>query len=372
MIIGVDGNEANVEKKVGVSVYAFELLNYFAKKASPECQFIIYLKNNPRSDLPLQNENFRYQVIKGNFLWSQIFLPINLYWKKKVDIFFSPAHYAPRFSPTTTVVTIHDLSYFYFPQEFLKKDLFQLKNWTEYSVKKAVKIIAVSKTTKKDLLKFYHIADKKVEVIYNGFSRKKLIDYHSCKNFKSLFLRSKKFFLSVGTIQPRKNYETLIDAFNLLLKEKPEYYLIIVGKKGWLYEKIFNKVHQLGLNNKIIFTGYLKDEELSYLYQKATSFVFPSLYEGFGIPLLEAMNFGCPVISSFSSCLPEIGGEACLYFDPLSPQDLKEKMIELLKKEELKKELIKKGKERIKFFSWEKCGEETLQCLKDNFLKVRL
>jgi hypothetical protein len=143
MIIGVDGNEANVEKRVGVSVYTLNLLQYFKKQSNEYLRFVIYFKNPPLSDLPNQNDYFQYKVIKGRMFWSQIFLPFELYKNKQVDVFFSPAHYIPRFCPVPTVVTIHDLAYLYFENDFLKKDLYQLKNWTKYSVNKAKKIIAV-------------------------------------------------------------------------------------------------------------------------------------------------------------------------------------------------------------------------------------
>ncbi len=363
MIIGVDGNEANVKKKVGVSVYTFELLHYFYSTKDKDNQFVVYLKNQPRHDMPTEDTFFKYQIVSGDFLWSQLFLPLNLYLKQKVDIFFSPAHYAPRFCPVPIVVTIHDLSYFYYPDEFLRKDLYQLKNWTKYSAEKARKIIAVSKNTKKDLMKYYHVPENKVEVIYNGFNNKLKI-----KNEKrKIKLKSKKYILYLGTIQPRKNLGTLIAAFQLMLKEKPEYSLIIAGKKGWLYEKIFDRVKALNLEEKVIFTGYVNDEEKTELYENASIFVLPSLYEGFGIPLLEAMNFGCPLISSFTSSLPEIGGDACLYFDPTKPIELKEKMKEMIENTTLRQELIQKGKKRVHLFSWEKCGKETLNSIKNTY-----
>ncbi len=371
MIIGIDGNEANVEKKVGVSVYCFELLNYFRKNSSPDNQFVIYLKKNPRKELPKENNYFKYRVIKGNYLWSQIFLPVNLCFRKEIDVFFSPAHYSPRFCPVPLIVTIHDLSYFYYPNEFLKKDLYQLKNWTKYSVKNARKIIAVSKTTKKDLMKFYDTPEEKIEVIYNGYQKN--IKYQ-ITNIKKINKVQKPYLLYVGTIQPRKNLETLIEAFYLLLKEKPEYSLVIVGKKGWLYEKIFANVgnrHACSLQNKIIFTGYVDNNTLASLYKNARVFVLPSFYEGFGIPILEAMSFNCPVISSFTSSLPEIGGNACLYFDPTSVADLQDKILQLLENEGLKNELVKKGKERVKLFSWKKCGEETLKVITSAMEKLR-
>lgn len=356
MIIGVDGNEANVKEKVGVSVYTFKLLKYFHDISNADNRFVIHLKTQPKQELPHENQFFKYRRVSGNFLWSQIFLPFHLYFKKEIDVFFSPAHYAPRLSPVPCVITIHDLSYFYYPQEFLKKDLYQLKKWTAYSVAKAQKIIAVSKTTKKDLMKFYHIPEEKIAVIYNGCNQ--------IRNPKHEIRNQNPYILYVGTLQPRKNVATLIEAFHLLLKEKPEYRLIIVGKKGWLYENIFDQVNDLKLHDKVTFTGYVSDEEKNALYANASVFVLPSLYEGFGIPLLEAMSWDCPVIASWNASLPEIGADACLYFDPKNPDELKNKMFEVITNKSLRQELIHKGKKRVELFSWEKCGKETLEVIK--------
>ena len=172
MIIGIDGNEANVLHKVGVSVYTINLLKYFHAQASEELQFVIYLRKPPQADLPQATDYFSYQIVWGPILWSQVFLPLHLWINKlmgkKLQVFFSPAHYIPRFCPFPTVVTVHDLSYLYFPHEFLKKDLYQLKNWTEYALKKSAQIIAVSKTTKKDIVHEYSIPERKIEVVYNG------------------------------------------------------------------------------------------------------------------------------------------------------------------------------------------------------------
>ncbi|OGK17302.1 hypothetical protein A2774_03815 [Candidatus Roizmanbacteria bacterium RIFCSPHIGHO2_01_FULL_39_12c] len=361
MIIAVDGNEANVKEKVGVSVYTFKLLQYFHKKADKNLRFLVFLKYNPASDLPLETDFYKYSVIRGDFLWSQTFLPLDLYKRKalgqKIDIFFSPAHYIPRLTPIPTIVTIHDLSFFYYPQEFLKKDLFKLKNWTRRAVEKAKKIIAVSNTTKKDIVRFYDVEEEKIEVILNGYEKK-------IKNQKSKIKSiDKKYILFVGTLQPRKNLDTLIDAFTLFRQNNPEFKLIIAGKKGWLYDYIFKKVEGLKLKKDVIFKGFVSDQELTVLYQNAFCFVLPSLYEGFGIPVLEAMSFGCPVISSFASSLPEVGGEACLYFDPKDPLELKEKLTLLAENRKLRSDLIKKGGQRIRLFSWQKCAKSTLDLL---------
>ncbi|MBI4009045.1 glycosyltransferase family 4 protein [Candidatus Roizmanbacteria bacterium] len=370
MIVGIDGNEANVKEKVGVSVYTLKQLEHFQKSANKNLQFIVFLKYKPSDDLPNENQFYKYQHVPGNFLWSQTFLPIELYRRRvfgqKIDLFFSPAHYAPRFCPIPFVVTIHDLSYFYYPAEFLKKDLHQLKSWTKYSVEKAKKVIAVSNTTKKDVIKFYGIDDKKIEVIYNGYEKNLKAQNSNVKaTTQKLKLEKNKYILFVGTLQPRKNIDTLIEAFGYFKKQNPSFKLIIVGKKGWLYDHIFKLIEDFKLKRDVIYRGYVTDDELGNLYKNAFSFVLPSFYEGFGIPVLEAMGYGCPVISSFASSLPEVGGDASLYFDPKSPSELAEKLTNLKDNKELRKQLIEKGKVRIKQFSWQKCAEQTLQILKN-------
>jgi glycosyltransferase involved in cell wall biosynthesis len=254
------------------------------------------------------------------------------------------------------VVTIHDLSYVYYPEEFLKRDLHKLTHWTKYSVEKAKKIICVSENTKKDLVKCYNVEEKKIRVIYNGFGKKAPSSKLQAPN--SL----KPYILYVGTLQPRKNINTLIRAFSEFEKSNPRYKLKIVGKKGWMYEDIYGLVKELKLERDVMFEGYVSETELASLYQNAFCFVLPSFYEGFGIPILEAMSYQCPVIASNTSSLPGIGGNACLYFDPKNTHQLVEKLKEI-QNETVRKGLIEKGNERIKHFSWEKCAKETLEVL---------
>lgn len=374
MIIGVDGNEANVRKKVGVSNYTLHLLNYFQSKGNQNLEFKVFLRDNPLDDLATANEYFTYEIVKGPFLWSQFFLPLKLFSNRGINVFFSPAHYVPRFSPVPTVVTIHDLSYFYYPNDFLKRDLEKLTKWTEYSVKKAKKVIAVSIATKKDIIKFYNIPEDKIEVIYNGYEkitqdRTSEVEEPPAGAGKTSEvkwkkqIRNKQYILYVGTLQPRKNISVLIKAYELFIKENPEYKLVIAGKKGWLFEKIFALVKEKSLEKNVLFLDYVSDEELIYLYKNAFCFVLPSLYEGFGIPILEAMSYNCPVITSYVSSLPEIGGDACLYFDPNNKNELFEKLKLLNENQDLKKELLKKGRERVKLFSWNKCAEQTLEII---------
>lgn len=364
MVIGVDGNDANVEQKVGVSVYTYNLLSYFQNRANNQTQFNVYLRESPHEDLPKENEFYKYKVVKGPKLWSQFFLPLNLNFIRGIDAFFSPAHYSPRFCPVPLIVTIHDLAYFYYPDEFLKKDLFKLKNWTKYSVDHAKQVIAVSENTKKDLMKFYQVPPNKITVVYNGFEKKTVGETPWSKVSSTFNLQKEKYILYVGTLQPRKNVPVLIEAFTKFHKENQNMKLVIVGKKGWLYDSIFDKAQKSGLTDQIIFSNYLPDEDVVTLYKNAYCFVLPSLYEGFGVPLLEAMSYSCPVISSFTSSLAEVGGDACVYFDPEKPHGLVEDL-ESLKNKKLRNELIKKGKDRTALYSWNKCAEQTLKVIKN-------
>ncbi|MEN9328246.1 MAG: hypothetical protein RI947_1054 [Candidatus Parcubacteria bacterium] len=365
MVIGIDGNEANVEKQVGVSVYTKNLLFWFAKYSSESIQVKVYLRSKPIQGMPAETQWFTYEQVSGPFLWTKVFLPIRLFTARSIDVFFSPAHYVPAYCPVPLIVTIHDLAYFYFPDEFLKKDLYKLKSWTEKSLVQAHKVIAVSKTTKKDIIKFYGTPTEKISVIYNGFE-KETPAKGKISIFKSLADQLKiekgKYLLYVGTLQPRKNIKTLIQAF-AQCKDQTFNKLVIAGKKGWMYDDILNEAERLHIHDSVVFTGYIPDEEVISLYQNAFCFVMPSLYEGFGIPVLEAMSQGCPVISSFASSLPEVGGDGCLYFDPTNPKELAEKLVLLDTHKNMRNELIAAGKKIIKSYSWEQCAEETFKVL---------
>jgi glycosyltransferase involved in cell wall biosynthesis len=360
MNIAVDGNEANVEHKVGVSVYTYELLQYFRKKATKDIRFTIFLRTEPMGHMPTQTEFFSYRVVYGPFGWSQIFLPLRLLFDYltgiRYTVFFSPAHYAPRFLFCRSVVTIHDVSFLYFPNEFLKKDLYQLVNWTRYSVQKASSIIAVSQTTKKDVITQYNVTEKKVTVIHNGYSA----PVPNTEVQKD----QPPYILYVGTLQPRKNITALVSAFERFHALHPEFRLKIAGKKGWMYESTMHAVQTSPVSKSIDLLGYVSDTEKQELYSNAFCFVLPSFYEGFGIPLLEAMSNGCPVIAADAASLPEVGGDACLYFNPHKSDELFDRLQQLTKDRTMAESLVQKGRMRASQFSWETCAEKTLAILR--------
>lgn len=381
MIIGIDGNEANVEKKVGISEYAFELLWQFKNVQYPifNIQFQIYLKTVPRDELPKESENWKYKIVKPAKLWTQLGLPFSLFFSKpRPDVFFSPTHYAPRFCPVKTAISIMDLSFIYYPEMFKKSDLYQLKNWTAYSAKKANKIFTISQASKNDIIKIYQIPEEKVVVTYPGIKMESSKFNPPIGGQSSKFLEQKygidgNYILFVGTLQPRKNIARLIEAFSITLKnadqdaKKPRksLQLVIIGKKGWLYEEILEASKKFNIENSVKFLDFVPDEDLPSFYSNALYFILPSLYEGFGLPVLEAMKNGCPVITSSVSSLPEAGGNAALYVNPEDVEDIASKMKLLLDDERKRKEMIKKGYEQIKKFSWEKTAKQTLEVLEE-------
>jgi glycosyltransferase involved in cell wall biosynthesis len=364
MIIGIDGNEANVSKRLGVSEYAYQLLLQFYETKDNE--FVIYLKDEPHHDLPKETANWQYRVIKPGKLWTQWRLPLDLYFHgKRPDVFFSPSHYGPRFSPVPTVMTILDVSYVYFPELFKQRDLYKLKHWTAYSARKAKKVLTISESSKNDIIKEYKLREKDVVVTYPGIKSAMSIEPHvyGMNQLKTKYGLSENYILFVGTLQPRKNIVRLIEAFSRIRNKDLE--LVIIGKKGWLYEEILQAPEKYAVKKEVKFLEGINDEELALFYRNALFYVLPSLYEGFGLPVLEAMKHGCPVITSNVSSLPEAGGDAALYVDPEDVDDIAAKMNKLLTDKALRHEMIEKGKKQVLQFSWEKAAKETLKVLEE-------
>ncbi len=375
MIIGIDGNEANVEKRVGIGQYAFELLREFSviSHQPSAISFVVYLKNKQLSDMPKESGNWKYRVLRPGRLWTQWRLPLDLFFGGiKPDVFFSPSHYAPRLSPCPTVISVMDLSYLYFSELFNANDLHQLKSWTKYSVRNAKSILTISNSSKNDIIREYKKSSSEVVVTYPGIKNDlsfKTYDLGNMKDFKKKYKIGNNFVLFVGTLQPRKNIAKLIEAFSKVLSvkykvlSKADLELVIVGKKGWQFEEILSAPQKFGIEKQVKFLENVDDRDLSILYKNAICFVLPSLYEGFGLPVLEAMKDGCPVITSNVSSLPEVGGDAALYVDPEDVDDIAEKIKRLVDDKDLRKELVEKGKKQIKKFSWEKTAKETLRVI---------
>ena len=245
-------------------------------------------------------------------------------FKFKSDILFSPSVAIPiffRFSAKKYITTIHDIVPFIFKKYGRFQQLY-VETITKLSARVADKIITVSKNSKNDLKKYLNVSDEKILVVYNTIVPK--LANHECIN------RDEKFFITVSTIQPGKNLLRLIEAFALFSETVKDYKLVIVGNLGWQYEEIIALIERLKLSNQVQFSGYVNDTELENLYRNARALVYVSLYEGFGIPPLEAMNYNCPVVVSNVSSIPEVVGNAGIYVDPYIVEDITKGLLESL------------------------------------------
>lgn len=356
MKIWIDGYEANVLQRLGSSQVAFELLRNF-EKLDRKNEYTILLPTPPLEDLPKERVGWKYKILRPKKLWTQIALPLALFTaKQKPDIIFSPTHYIPRFSPVKRIVTIFDLSFLHFPEMFNKKDLWQLKNWTKFSAINAEHIITISNFSKQDIIKQYGIKKEKITVAYPGYNEDKF-------RVKSRESREDNYIIYIGTIQPRKNLIRLIEAVARIENLK----LLIVGKtggegrEGWKYQEILETPKKLGVEDRVQFLGFVPTEKLPDLLRGSMGFILPSLWEGFGIPVLEAMATGTPVIVSNVSSLPEVVGKAGLLVDPYSVDQIEQAIRTLITDKKLRQKYGKMGLEQAQKFSWEKMAKQVLK-----------
>lgn len=363
MHIGIDGNEANVEKRVGIGEYAYQLIKHLSLYQNKH-KFTVFLKEDPKDDFPKASQNWGYTVFGPKRLWTQFALPIKLYTSSGLDLFFSPTHYAPRFSPVPSVISIMDLSYIYYPEMFNRADLLQLKKWTSYSIRKAKKILTISNFSKKAIVDYYKVDQNRVYVTYPGYKKE---IYNNNYSKEEIEQTKRKFNLTnylifVGTIQPRKNIIRLIEAFYKIMDQFPSLKLVLVGRKGWLYDDIFKMINEPKLKNKVVYLDYLEDKTIAKLYNGADAFILPSLYEGFGLTVVEAFACGAPVVVSNTSSLPEIAKDAAVFIEPKSIESISQGILKIIREDQkyFRESLVKKGLIRANDFSWESCAVKTV------------
>ncbi|MFZ2153264.1 MAG: glycosyltransferase family 1 protein [Microgenomates group bacterium] len=318
MKIGIDGNEANIENRVGVGQYAYNIISQLHQHDTTN-HYYIYLKSQPLTDLPPENDHWHYIICGPSQLWTRFALPLKLFTQQiKLDYFFSPSHYSPLFSPCPTIPTIHDLGYLDSLDQFNKKDIYQLVNWTRQSIQKAHHIIAVSEFTKNEIHRIYHIPLTKISVIPNGVGDIPQFSTLAQKKVLKKFNINSPYFLTLGTLKPNKNIPFLLSAFS----QTNEKLLVIAGKKGWLFNDIFTIVKKLKLQKRVIFTDYITENEKWILLKNATATVLPSTYEGFGIPAIESLYSGTSVIASDIPAYRETLSHDVTYIDPQNQTDL--------------------------------------------------
>jgi len=368
MRIGIDAYPL-ARNGSGTSNYLFNIIKHLEK-----IDFVneYYLYSCPGIKVPfIDNAHWHLRIKKGlinksSTLWMQIFTAHDLK-KDKIDIFWAPEQIAPINLPKhiKLVLTVHDLTWFYYPQTVKWYSLIFQRLFFKRSIDRADIVLVESKTTTDDLKKdFNDVNFEKIKVIYLGRSEDfKALDHQKafiniCKKF-NIF---KKYILCVGTVEPRKNIETLIKAYSLLGDNiKKEYQVLIVGKIGWGNSRLFKLYKQSRLDeNHVKFLGYVLKEDLINLYCGASLFVFPSLYEGFGLPLLEAMTCGVPIVCSDIEVFREIADKGALFVNSREAKLLSLAIHKTLNDQEIRHELVEKGLSRSKVFSWHKVAQDFL------------
>ena len=366
MRIGID---ARMVKKTGIGEYLKNLIIELSK-IDKKNRYIIFLNRKDLEDCKIKQPNFEIEIVKSAVftLTEQIEMFFKVH-SRKLDIFHSPHFVVPILCSCKTMVTIHDLILNLFPNEIGSRRARIYYNFMMASaLKKANKIITVSNNTKKDITDFFEVPQEKIKVIYEAASSqyRPIIGRELIREINQKFNIAQEFLLYVGLKKPHKNLIRLIKSFEILRKKrKVDVKLVIVGKMDPRYTEIACLVGKLGLEKEVIFTGYISNDDLILLYNAARAFVFPSLYEGFGLPPLESMACGVPVVSSNAGSLVEVLGDAALVFNPLDINDMADKMYQIISDEGLREEIIEKGLKRVKKFSWEKCAEETLRVYKE-------
>lgn len=383
MIIGIDASRAFIDQRTGTENYSYHLINEILRLPESNIHtFVLFIRPNTKVPRELAvYTNVIVKEVRWKYLWTQLGLAWETWKNPNLQVLWIPAHTLPvwRNPRLKTVVTIHGLEYQWLPE---------YKNWlqrwylplsTIYAAKHANQLIAVSNFTKSQLIKELQNrsnrpeADQpwagKIKVIHEGVdiaARIQDLEFsdHSVLQYG---LKKKKYVLFVGTIQPRKNLVALIEAFSYFAMINPDYKLVIAGGTGWMAEEIFKLPGQAGVQEKVVFTGRVNDRTLFALYDQAAMYVQPSLTEGFGLPILEAMQAKVPVISSDGGALSEVVGKAgvIVALNPKEsfPHRLAEEMEKLVKSESSRTKLIELGKKRVKELNWFKTAKETLNTL---------
>lgn len=357
--IYINGTILN-ETPTGLGVYVKNILKIFAKnKAEVEVFSPIEIKGL-RVKKVTKYVKPSYRKLGGliRFLYTQLVLPFRV---KKDEILYHPFQYLSILSRSKQIITIHDFIPLYYP-EVAKHQYKYYKYFMPFLLRKAHKIICISNNTKEDILKFYKVDESKIKMVYNGYDRELFNEDNIDEGILKKYNIAYPYMIMVGASYPHKNLETAIKAF-VKLENKKDCKLIIVGKTSPYVESLKLLTKELKVEDKVVFLGYVEDEELKTLYNKSKAFVYPTLYEGFGLPILEAVACNTLVLSSNTSSLPEVAGEGAIMFDPNSVEELKKAMEKALNAGEEIEYIKKKAKENLQRFSWEKAAEEVLEAI---------
>ncbi|MCI0391233.1 MAG: glycosyltransferase family 4 protein [Acidobacteria bacterium] len=375
MRIGIDAHAIGA-RQGGNETYIRSLIKSLAE-IDGDNLYTIYLANASaaaqwREEFTNQHKNFSVRLLPPPMplIRVPVYLTYELF-RRPVDV-LHVQYTAPPFCRMPVVATIHDLAFERMPETFTRRGSFQLKLTVRRTAKKAARIVTVSEYSRQDLLSIYKLPPEKVVVTYNGVESHFTPHPHvpnETQEIRGRYGIARDFLLAVGSLQPRKNLVRLIRAYTNLRSARADFtpQLVIVGRRLWLTHDIFDEVKRHRWADDVILTGYVADEDLPALYRAARAFVYPSLFEGFGLPPLEAMACGTPVVTSGVSSLPEVTGGAALLVDPNDEQSLASAMVEIVSDDLLRAELREKGIAQAKKFKWRDAAEKTLRLYQEAY-----
>jgi glycosyltransferase involved in cell wall biosynthesis len=360
MRIAIDAT-AIPSQRVGAGNYIFNLTRSLAELLPPD-ELVVFARSEdirPISNIQLINTPHSSRIRR--ILWEQFSLCAQLR-DLSIDVLHSPHYTMPLRSECASVVTFHDMTFFMYPEMYQFYRKFFFRTMIRRSAQRAQAIIAVSESTRRDILRLLKTDPAKVFTVHLGVAPhfRPLDDPAALEELWRSYHLPKRFILYVGELEPRKNVPALVQAFKSLVDQSLPHALVIVGPKGGMYDRLLRTIASLGLTDRIIFTGYVPEDELPLFYNAAELFAFPSIYEGFGLPVLEAMACGAPVVTSNVSSLPEIVGDAGILVDPRNVSALADAMLRVLKGGDLRRDLSRRGRERAALFSWRRTAQETL------------
>jgi glycosyltransferase involved in cell wall biosynthesis len=366
MRIGIDAT-ALPPQPVGAGNYIVQLVRALARLES-EDEFVVFSQAGKVSLLGTEDRpEFRITTVPNlspavRLTWEQAMLPL-VVKNLKIDVFHSLHYTRPLWLPCKSVVTFHDMTFFLFPQLHTgsKRLFFPLA--IRASARLAQALIAVSENTRQDAIRLVNIPPEKIFTTPLGVDQsfRPIRDLEGLKIIRGKYDLPERFILYVGLVEPRKNLPVLIRAYRELIEVQRDFDLVVVGRFGWMSEGLLAEVDRLGVKERIRFTGYVPQEDLPWVYNLSSLFVYPTRYEGFGLPALEAMACGVPVITTNVSSMPEIVGDAGFLVEPDSEESLKQAMAEVLADPGLSAEMAARGLERAKQFTWERTARETLR-----------
>jgi glycosyltransferase involved in cell wall biosynthesis len=368
MVIGIDASRALRARRTGTERYSLELIrSLLALPAAGAHQWRLYVDAPPPPALLPTGDNIELCVLPSQRLWTHHALAGEV-MRRRPTVLFVPAHVVPFVWPPArlpaSVVTIHDLGYHHIPQAHPWRQRLYLEWSTRWSARAATAVIVISAATAGDLHRFYATPLGKVHVVHEAAPAPSAVSAEAVAAVRARYGLTRPYALFVGTLQPRKNLARLGAAYAALVQAgQADFDLVLAGGAGWLSGDLLAALDALSLGPRLHRLGFVPDAELPALYAGARLFCFPSLYEGFGLPVLEAQSYGAPVMTANRSALPEIAGDAALYVDPTDVDAIAAAMLRLSQDAALRQQLIAAGHENVKRFSWSKAAAETLAVL---------